>query len=312
MKTSKIIFLITIIIVLTACKKEEEINRTDNAVKLGIDLPGSIQNPAFSPDGKTIVFTHFRKGYNKIPSDLYTFNLETKVLKPLVVDGNSNVNLPGECWNDNLNSIIFSSERDPHDEVFYISETGTTGDETQITSRTDSVAFEPTFSPDGQWIVFESHKYDEEKNGMVVKYKLDGSSGYIYLTSFGEDCKQPNWAPAGDKILYQKEENGQWDIWIMDTDGSNKTKITNFEGSKTDAAFTHDGQSIIFSSENSETELANIYKVSISGGSPVRLTNYSGYDGAPSISPDGKTLIFESTDKDPDKSKGASLWMLNL
>ena len=106
MKTSIIIFIIIFAIGLISCKKEEEINRTDNAVKLEIDLPGSIQNPAFSPDGKTIVFTHFRKGYNKIPSDLYTYNLETKKLNQLVTDGNSNVNLPGESWNNNLKSIL--------------------------------------------------------------------------------------------------------------------------------------------------------------------------------------------------------------
>ncbi len=306
-------FLIPIITVgLFSCKNDIEINRQDNAVKLEINLEGSIQNLAFSPDGKTIVFTNFIKGYNKPPSNLYTYNTETKQLKELVADGSSNVNLPGNCWNGALNSISFSSDREPHDEIFYISENATTGDEIQITNRTDSVAYEPTFSPDGKWIVFESHKLDEEEGGVITKYKLDGTSGYINLTSLGEDNKQPNWSPSGNKILYQKEQNGQWDIWIMNIDGTNKTKITNFEGSKTDAVFSADGQYIIFSAENNEVELANIFKSSISGENLTRLTNYEGYDGAPSISPDGKTLIFESSEKDPDRSKGTSLWMLKL
>ena len=310
----KFLLLLALSISLSACNKDDDqdnIVRNDNAVQLEIDLPGSLQNPAFSPDGKTIVFTHFRNGYNKPPSDLYTFNLETKELKPLVVDGNSNVNLPGACWNAFLKSIVFSSEREPHDEIYSIAENGVSGDEVRITNRPDSVAFEPTYSPDGQWVVFESHLLDEEENGRITKYKVDGTSGYINLSVAGEDCKQPNWSPNGDKILYQKEINQQWDIWVMNTDGSGKTKITNFEGSKTDAVFSVDGQTIFYSSDYG-VELANIFKASISGGNQIRLTNYAGYDGAPAVSPDGNILIFESSSDEPDESKGTSLWILNL
>jgi len=32
-------------------------DRQDGAIKLNIDLVGSLQNPAFSPDGNSIVFT---------------------------------------------------------------------------------------------------------------------------------------------------------------------------------------------------------------------------------------------------------------
>ncbi len=310
------IYLVALFII-SGCQKEaveadSPIRRNDAAVKLEIDLSGSLQNPAFSPDGKTIVFTRFRNGYNLPPSDLYTFNPETNELKPLLADGSSNVNLPGECWNDSVKAIVFSSDREPHDELYSIAQDGTTGDEIRITNRADSVAFEPTFSPDGQWVVFESHKLDEEGGGVITKYKRDGSSNYIRLTPAGEDNKQPNWSPKDNTILFQKKENRQWDIWIMNTDGTNKTKVTNFTGSKTDAVFSSDGQSILFSAENNAVELANIYKVSVSGGSPLRLTNYSGYDGAPAISSDGTKLIFESSSGDPDKSNGTSLWMLRL
>ncbi len=57
----RIIF--SLLLILFACSDdilEPEIGRNDNAVKLEINLSGSLQNPAFSPDGKTIVFTRFR------------------------------------------------------------------------------------------------------------------------------------------------------------------------------------------------------------------------------------------------------------
>ena len=305
------IFLILSLSILS-CKKEPIItlDRNDSGVTLNIPLSGSLQNGAFSPDGESIVFTRFVNGYNQEPSELYKFNILTEELTLLVSDGSGNVNLPGSAWNDSIGKIIFSSSRDPHDEIYLISENGNPNDEIQITNRADNVAYEPTLSPDGNWTVFESHLLDVEDNGIITKYKLDGSSLYIELTSSAEDSRQPNWSPSGDKILYQKFENGQWDIWVMNTDGTSKVKVTSGSGDKTDASFSADGQFIIYSSDF-ELDLSNIYKISINGGNSIRLTNYDGYDGAPSISPNGSKLIFESFNGDPDNSSGTKLVLLN-
>ena len=312
----KVLFII-IFITLSSCEKDGtgptngDSSRDDGGITLDILLSGSLQNPAFSPDGNSIVFTRFRNGYNEEPADLFIYNLQSEQITTLVSDGSGNVNLPGATWNDSINSIVFSSSRDPHDEIYLIPENGTTGDEIKITDRRSLVAYEPSLSPDGQWVVFESHELDVEDNGIITKYKIDGSSAYIELTSSADDCRQPNWSPNGDKILYQKFESGQWDIWIMDTDGTNKFKVTSGAGDKTDACFTQDGQYIIFSTDF-ELELANIYKITITGGTQERLSNYSGYDGAPSISSDGTKIIFESFDGFPDGSPGTSITILNL
>ena len=305
------IFLILSLSILS-CNDEPIItlDRNDSGVTLNIPLSGSLQNGAFSPDGESIVFTRFVNGYNQEPSELYKFNILTEELTLLVSDGSGNVNLPGSAWNDSIGKIIFSSSRDPHDEIYLISENGNPNDEIQITNRADNVAYEPTLSPDGNWTVFESHLLDVEDNGIITKYKLDGSSLYIELTSSAEDSRQPNWSPSGDKILYQKFENGQWDIWVMNTDGTSKVKVTSGSGDKTDASFSADGQFIIYSSDF-ELDLSNIYKISINGGNSIRLTNYDGYDGAPSISPNGSKLIFESFNGDPDNSSGTKLVLLN-
>jgi len=226
------------------------------------------------------------------------------------MDGSANVNLPGSCWNSQNESIVFSSSRDPHDEIYKIDENGNPGDETKITNRENFMAYEPTFSPDGEWIVFESHPLDIENQGVIMKYKLDNSIAYQALTEAEDDCRQPNWSPSGNYILFQKCENKQWDIWIMKPDGTNKKKVTSGNGDKTDACFTYDGQFIIYSFD-SGLEFANIYKISIDGGNSVRLTNYEGYDGAPSISLDGSKLSFESYGGIPDNSDGTSLYILD-
>ncbi len=296
-----------------SCENEDPASflRYDNAIKVDIPLSGSMQNPAFSPDGNDLVFTRFRNGYNKEPADLFIYHIETNKLDTLVTDGSANVNLPGSSWNSQKQLIVFSSSRDPHDEIYFIKDNGAPGEEIRITGRTDFVAYEPTFSPDGEWIVFESHPLDVEKQGVIMKHRLDASIAYQALTDSNDDSRQPNWSPSGNYILFQKYENRQWDIWIMKPDGSDKRKVTSGEGDKTDACFTKDGQYIIYSSD-SDLKFANIYKISIEGGDPERLSNYEGYDGAPSISPDGSNISFESFGGDPDKSDGTSIWMMEI
>ena len=284
-----------------------EESRNDSAYKLEIDLEGSLQNPAFSPDGDSIVFTRFQNGYNREPADIFTFHLETKRLTKLVSNGYANINLPGSVWNKNTKKIIYSSSKGEHDEIYMIDQDGQ--NEVQLTNREAFMAYEPSFSPDGSTTVFESHPLDVEGEGVITKYSVDGSSQYIALTPSGEDARQPNWSPDGSKILYQKLLNGQWDIWTMNIDGSNKTKVTTGSGDKTDASFSSDGQSIVYSS-NADLEYANIFKLNLNSGTTTQLTHYeSGYDGAVSFSTDGTKLVFESYAGEPDESDGTEIWM---
>ncbi len=311
MKIAGLLLIGLVATILFYCEDEDlEYSREDTAYQLAIDLSGSLQNPAFSPDGNAIVFTRFRDGYNLGPADLYLYNLSTKTLSSLVADGSGNVNLPGSIWNSVTQKITFSSTRGEHDEIFIISADGSNGDETRITHRTDHVAYEPSFSPDGEWVVFESHVLDVETNGVITKYMLDGSSEYLPLTGLNDDCRQPNWSPTGDKILYQKYQDGNWDIWVIDNDGSNPARVTDGDGDNTDASFTPDGQFIVYSTDF-ELESANVYRIPVTGGTPERLSNSEGYDGAPSISPDNTKLAFESYPGDPDDSSGSTLWLLD-
>ena len=304
-----ILFLLLFVII--ACNNEtniinEDYLRTDNSYELDIPLSGSLQNPAFSPDSKSIVFTRFVNGYNKEPAELYVYNLETKKLRLLVADGSGNVNLPGSCWVGD--KIVFSSSREPHDEIYIINADGKPGDEVQITSRDDFVAYEPSFSPDGKWISFESHRLDVEDSGVICKYKVDGSGNYIRLTDPGQDCRQPNWSPKGNEIVYQKFKDNNWSIWIADTSGGFNRNVTNEKADYTDISYMPDGNYVVFSYSFS----ANIYKLRILGGTLIQLTeSVMEYDGAPSVSPDGTKLAFESCEGEPDNSAGTKIRLLD-
>jgi len=282
------------------------------ASQLPLNVTGSLQNPAWSPDGEELLFTQFKNGYNMEPADLLIFNLEMDSLRLLISDGSGNINLPGTAWNSITKQIVFASTRDPHDEIFIIDEDGVPGMEWRVTDRENFVAYEPSFSPDGQWVVFESHELDVEGNGVIMKYKVDGSEDYIALTSTADDCRQPNWSAHGDQIVCQRVENGQWDLWVMNADGSNLHQITTGTGDKTDASFSSDGEWIVYSSDEGELEFANLFIIPVSGGASIRVTDYSGYAGAPSWSPDGSQIAFEASPGDPDDSAGTTLWLVDV
>lgn len=289
-----------------------EVVRADGAYQLSISDAGSLQNPAWSPDDGSIVFTRFINGYNEEPADLMIFDLRSGVSRLLVSDGSGNINLPGSCWSPITHEIVFSSTREPHDEIFVIDEDGDPGDEIRITEREGEVAYEPSFSPDGQWVVFESHELDVEEDGIIYKYKIDDTEPYQMLTDLDNDCRQPNWSPSGEHILYQQFSKGQWNIWLMNTDGANKRILTSGEGDKTDASFSPDGDWIVYSSDEGGIEFANLFIAPVAGGKSIRVSDYNGYDGAPSWSSDGRTIVFESYPGDPDDSSGTTLWAIDV
>jgi len=291
---------------------DDEEPPADLTGQLSIDLTGSLQNPAWSPDGSEILFTRFRNGYNIEPADLFVYNPATNATRLLVSDGSGNIDLPGAAWNSTVRQIVFSSSRDPHDEIYLINEIGVPGDELRVTSRDSSVAYEPSFSPDGQWVVFESHLLDMEEDGVIMKYRIDGSGDYVALTPLTDDCRQPDWSPHGDRIVYQRSAGGKWDLWIVNTDGSNAEQITSGTGDKTDASFSPDGDWIVYSTDAGGLDLATIFIMPVSGGTSVRVTDYSGYAGAPSWSPDGTQIAFEASPGEPDNSAGTTLRLADV
>jgi TolB protein len=284
--------------------------RRDGAEQLPIKLDGSLQNAAWSPDSKRIVFTHFRSGYNRSPADLMIFDLQTGALTTLIGDGKTNVSQPGSTWNAPTGRIVFSSTRPDHDQIFSMASQGRADTLRQLTESDTHMAYEPSFAPDGQSIVFESHVVDQEGNGQLRLLKL-GAAEPEDLTDHDEDCRQPNWSPAGDLIVYQKKDDGQWDLWLYEIRSKQHRRLTQGVGDKTDATFSPDGRWVLYSADNPDLKHAALFAISVDGKRTVQVTNADVYDGAASWSPDGKTIVFESAAERP-LPPGIRGWILGM
>lgn len=289
--------------------------RGDGARQLPVTVPGSLQNPAFSPDGGRLVLTSFVNGYNVGPSEVYVFDLDSQAAGLLTSAPDSDsVNLPGTCWNGTVGRVTFSSDREDVDEVWTIADDGT--DAFRVTRHTTQHRFiEPSYSPDGAWIVFEAQATADDR-GSLWKVRADGT-GLFALTdgAAGHDDRQPNFSPAGGRIVFQRLAVGStdWNLYTMAEDGSDLRQVTFDPADDTDATWSPDGRWLVYSSEHGGLAFANLFMVPAGGGTPLRVTfDSTRYDGAPSWSGDGRRIAFESSAGAPDGSAGTSLWLIDV
>jgi TolB protein len=271
---------------------------------VAIDARGSLQNPCFSPDGRALVVTEWLGGYNRAPARLLWIDLATGASRPLTPACASFVNLPGACFHGT--EIVYASDaRDGRDEIYVLDLA--TGRERRVTDRPDLVAFEPSFSPDGAWIVFESHRLDDEGHGALFKVRTDGTE-LTPLTDGSQDDRQPNWSPTGDRIVFQSHRRAaDIEVFTMDTAGGAITNVTAAPSEDTDASFAPDGRHIVFSSDRGGLELAALFVVPTDGGAAVRVTTAARYEGAASWSPNGRFIAYEARAGDPDGSAGTQI-----
>ena len=51
--------------------------------------------------------------------------------------------------------------------------------------------------------------------------------GLLQLTKNEVVDWQPNWSPDGTKIAFSSKRDGNWEIYVMDTNGQNQVNLTN-------------------------------------------------------------------------------------
>lgn len=66
------------------------------------------------------------------------------------------------------------------------------------------------------------------RDGQIWLYDLETGSETLFL-DFPEDISWPAWSPDGEQMLFTREFNWQYDIFIIDRDGQNMRRLTETE-----------------------------------------------------------------------------------
>jgi TolB protein len=88
--------------------------------------------------------------------------------------------------------------------------------------------------------------------------------------------------------------DGQGEIYVMNADGSNVTKLTNSGTANRGPSWSPDRKRIAFMSNRANTEMWDIYVMNADGSNVIKLTENHGDNFNPNWSPDGQKLVFSS------------------
>ena len=103
--------------------------------------------------------------------------------------------------------------------------------------------------------------------------------------------QHPKWSPDGRRISFVSSRGGNFDLYVMNADGTSVTRVTDHPANDFDPIWMPDGQSLIFSSERDSR--SDLYRVWLADRRVDRLTNhFVGRAIMPNVSPDGKLVAF--------------------
>lgn len=207
----------------------------------------------------------------------------------------------------------------------YAKDPNAMGGETALTGAA-AKSFDPAYSTDGRRIVFVSERDSDGDATEIYAMNHDGTS-QKRLTYTGEDKESlPAFSPDGAKIVFvistaqpqrnienksgdvPETSNYNGDIYVMNSDGSNRVQLTNNQQTDNYPTFSPDGAKILF------TRNGKIWQMNADGTGQAMLYNADSAQ-SPSYSPNGQKIVFSASNStsvtDGNVEIGRDIFVIN-
>jgi Tol biopolymer transport system component len=144
------------------------------------------------------------------------------------------------------------------------------------------------------------------RGGKFQLYAADRSN-LAQLAKISTDtanATDPAFSPDGSRIAFASTRDGNAEIYVMNADGTNPTRLTTDPQTDGRPAFTPDGQAVVFHSTRTAGK-QQIWMVNVDGTGLTQLTRDS-VNFAPTVSPDGQLIAYVSI-----RDKAYDIWLMS-
>lgn len=196
--------------------------------------------PRFSPDGSRIVFS------NKLDTntEICLINADGSGLTNLTQNAARDIN---PTFSPDGKRIAFATNRHGNSNSYNAYVMNVDGSDQRQVDAKNGVIFSPSWSPDGRKIVF-ARDIDSAGNAEIIGIDLDDDAVEKQLTFRSRWDGQPVMSPDGNRIAFVTNTHGNWEIYLMNSDGSGVFRLTRSAADDSSPHWSPDGRRIIFNS----------------------------------------------------------------
>lgn len=246
-------------------------------------------------NGKIVFVSNRETATNPIPPSQSVPDREIFTMKP---DGTNiqqaTFNTAGDfnpAFSADGTKIVFVSSLDGDFEIYMADPNG--AQQIPLTNKSTSDS-DPSFSPGGEKIVFVRDGEIYMMDAVDINPADGNGDNLTNLTNNSASDFRPAFSPDGTKIAFTSNRDGNLEIYVMDADGTDQTRLTNSAAaSDDDPNWSPDGSKIAFTSLRNGNY--DIYVMNADGSEQKRFTRKAADDYDPAFSPNGKKIAFTSS-----------------